>query len=85
MLLQKLTEWNVEIICCVRFCHRGGLLIETQDVAQHAQKARVQQIAALCKHRIQIGTCPLQSFASHRHFDRERHIRGDGFYLQILK
>ena len=47
MLLQKLTEWNVEIMRCFRFCHRGGLLIETQDVAQHAQEPWVQRAVAL--------------------------------------
>ena len=33
VLLQKLTERNVEIMCGVRFCHGGGLFIETQNVA----------------------------------------------------
>jgi hypothetical protein len=38
----------------------GGQRVEAQQVAQHAQEARVHQVAALGKHGVEVGAAPLQ-------------------------
>ena len=57
--IQKFTERNF-IHGAVSERHLGGLTVEAQDIAQHAPKARRQQITSLREHRIEVATCPLQ-------------------------
>ena len=85
MLIEELSQRCVEFLLAGRLGECSRLLIEAQNIAQHAQKAGIEQISALCKHGIQIGSGPLQQASALWHFDRERHIGRHRLYLQILK
>ena len=54
---------------------RAGLAVEAQDVGQHAQKARVEQVGALGEHGVETGAGPFQAGrAGARQLDRKRHL-----------
>ena len=63
-------------------------LVEAQQVAQHAQKTRVDQVGALGKHRAEVGAAPLQGAAAAQrcwHLHRKRHVRRGRLHAQLGK
>ena len=59
------------------FEQRGGLLVEAQDVFQHADEAFVEQVAALGEHGVQAAARPFQHAFIELQLDRKRHIGAD--------
>ena len=71
-----------------RLCNLSGQRVEAQQVAQHPQKAPVEQVAALGKHGGQAGAAPLQRLAfaqCARHLHRKRHVRLGRGHAQARK
>ena len=65
----------------------GGTAVEAHQIAQHAQEARPEQVAALGEHRVEIAAAPFQRTAtiSLGHLHRKRHLRRGGIDLQVGK
>ena len=51
----------------------AGQAVEAQDLRQHAQEARAQQVAALREHGVQVAAAPFDALLRHLH--REGHLR----------
>ena len=66
---------------------RGGDAVEANDVCQHAQEFRIDDIAALGKNTVQAGAAPFQALAvpGVRHLDRKRHVGPGSFHAQFGK
>ena len=65
----------------------GAQGIEAQQVAQHPDEARVQQVAALGEDRVETGAAPFERAAAQRarRLDRERHVGLDCLDAQFFK
>ena len=65
----------------------GGTAVEAHQIAQHAQEARPEQVAALGEHRVEVAAAPFQRTAtvSLGHLHRKRHLRRGGINLQVGK
>ena len=62
---------------------RRGEPVEAQDLAQHPQEGRAQQVAPLREHAVEVGSAPLQPVGAA--LDRERHVRGGGLDPQLVE
>ena len=62
---------------------RGGRAVEAEDIGQHAQECRAQQIAALRENRVQVATRPFQPAVRQR--NGERHIGRGGGNVELFK
>ncbi len=64
-----------------------GQAVEAQDLGQHLQKARAQQIAPLREHAAQRTAAPFQARAAIglRHLHGKRHLGGSRGHLQLLE
>ena len=86
---QKIAQGLVQRSLFTRLCQGGTQLVKAQQLAQHAPKARAQQVAPLGKHRGQVRATPLQrprtQHTRARHLHRKRHIRMGAGNLQLIE
>jgi hypothetical protein len=61
----------------------AGQRVEAQDLPQHAQEARAQQVAALREHGVQVVAAPLDALLRHLH--RKGHFRRRRGHLQRVE
>ena len=89
VLYQKIAQGLGQRRFFTRFGQGGTQLVKAQQLAQHAPKARAQQIAALGKHRGQVRATPLQRLGPQRtcagHLHRKRHVRMGAGHLQLIE
>ena len=89
VLVQKLTQRLGQRLLLATVGQRGAQAIEAQQLRQHPQKARAQQVAPLGKHGGQAGAAPLQrpgaQRARARHLDGKRHVRRGRGHLQLVQ
>ena len=67
MLGQKITDRLLQRGLVVALGQRGGQPVEAQQITQHAQKTRIDQVAALRKHGVEVAAAPLQADLRHLH------------------
>jgi hypothetical protein len=60
---QEVGEGLLQLFFALLFGNAGAQRIEAHHIQQHAPKTRVDQVAALREHAVQVGTAPLQRLA----------------------
>ena len=84
---QKFRQRLLQLSFALLLGNAGAQSVEAHHIGQHAPKARVDEVAPLGEHAVQVGAAPLQSFAIQcaRHLDRKRHVRRRRLYVEIGK
>ena len=85
MFIQEIAQRLCQLCFLIAFGDTCAQRVKPGQIAQHAQKAPVQQIPPLGENRIQAGATPLQFARAIRRLHGKRHIRFGGFHAQFGK
>ena len=87
VLYQKVLQWLHQFGVSIALGNVSTQLVKAQHIAQHAQKMRVDQVAALGKYGAQGRATPFQRTAPLRagHLDRKRHVGLGSLHAQFGK